>query len=194
MLSKIQEKLETQVWFQEIMTKWDEMDPKVRKNLSLSIVGGGFLIFFISCFSFYWSVRNAEKDLYQKQSIIQMLQTSAEEMRSLRASRIGGSSIESGGWTEYFSDLAQMSRLDREKMLIGEAKMLPSKNSVQEFIYEISFKKITISQLKDYAYSIEHGTRPVKIRNLEVDTEMNPEGYLSAKISVSAFDLEVGKS
>ncbi len=193
-ISKIREKLEGQAWFQELMTKWDEMDPRVRKNLSLGIVGGGVLILFVSCFTFYWSVRSSEKELYQKQAIIQMLQTSAEEMRMLRASRIGGANVESGGWSGYFTDVAQMSRVQPESLLVSDPKKLDSKNSVQENIFEITLKKITLSQLRDYAYSIEHGTRPVKIRNLEVDTELNPEGYLSAKISVSAYDLEVGKS
>jgi hypothetical protein len=102
--------------------------------------------------------------------------------------------MQGGGWNSYFTDLAQMNRIDPEKLSVGPEKKLPPEGPITEKIVEIELKKVTLSQVTDFSFSIEHGSRPVKIRNLEIDTEMNPEGYLSAKISVSTYEMESDRS
>ncbi len=48
---------------------------------------------------------------------------------------------------------------------------------------------MNLKQLVQYAFTLENGTRPVKLRHMTVDTGEDPSGYLNATLSVSTFSL-----
>ena len=48
---------------------------------------------------------------------------------------------------------------------------------------------MNIKQVVRYAASLESGSRPIKLRNLLIDTKTDPSGYLDATLALSAFTL-----
>ena len=57
----------------------------------------------------------------------------------------------------------------------------------KEALIDLTLKKINIKQAVRYAFNLEHGARPVKLRNLSIETKSDNPGYVDAVLAVSAF-------
>ena len=57
----------------------------------------------------------------------------------------------------------------------------------------MAVKHANIKQVVKFAQGLEAGARPVKLRDLIIDTKPDGSGYLDATLSVSAFSLVQAK-
>lgn len=62
--------------------------------------------------------------------------------------------------------------------------------SNHESSIEVAIKHVNIKQVVRYAFQLENGARPIKLRNLAIDTKNDPSGYMDATLTVSAFSLK----
>jgi len=193
----LSESLNDQVWFQELKTKWEELDPQSRAYLKIGLASLTLLVLLFWTLSFIWSVHSLKKELSEKTNLLQIIQSAQNELRKSKDSLPSGATLEglAGGisserevaWPAYFESLAGTSGIDPASLSVtGEKTGTPS-DQTKETLLDVNLKHVNIKQVVRYVFSIENGQRPVKLRNLLIDTKNDPTGYLDATLSVSAF-------
>jgi hypothetical protein len=194
-LSRVSEQLNEQVWFQELKGKWEELDPQSRMYLKSALGIGAVLLVFIMTLTSMWNVRSLKRELAEKNDLINMIQGANEEMRRLKELTGNASTgSEAGGapqpWGPYLESAASTAGIDRAGLSIGEEKPGTSTEMAKESMMDVTLKHVSIKQIVGFAFQLESGTRPVKIRNMAIDTKDDPEGYMDAVLALSAFNIK----
>lgn len=187
--SRISDSLEKQVWYQQAKSKWEELPAQTRQRITLISLLSGFVMATSLSIAYWFHVKSIEHDLYQKLAIIELINNSADELRALRNSRPSGS--QSGNWSDYFHDVAQNANIDSSIVQVSDEKPAAgnAKSLTKESYFTVTLAKSNVIQITQYAFELENGTRPVKIKQLDIDTHQDPEGYIDAKFVVSAFSF-----
>ena len=196
-LSQLINQVTEQAWFQQLKSKWEEIDLQSRTYIQIAaagILGVGLLVFVASSLL---SVRALKKELADKNDLILLIRTAGEELRTLKASGSSAAGAsDSSPWNTYFDGSADRAGMDHTKMTVSEEKVVEDKKSkdkspdqTKESLMDLNLKKVNIKQLVRFAFNIENGPRPVKLRNLVIETQPDQSGYLDATLSVSAFTL-----
>lgn len=185
------ERIAEQQWFQELKAKWDELDPQSRMYLQ---VGGSILaalIIIILIFSSVYGVYQTRKEYNTKLDLLNTIQAANDELRKLKETNSTASpgGAAGGAWPAYFESTATNAGMDKASVTISPEKPGTSTETVKESLYDIAVKHVNIRQVVRLAYTLENGARPVKLRNLSIDTKSDPAGYLDATLSVSAFSM-----
>jgi hypothetical protein len=180
--------LNDQEWYQQIQEKWAELDAQSQFYIKSAGAVVGALLILGFTLNFVLGVRSLRQDLEDKNELLSMIQTGNEELRRLRDTNQAMSG-DAGPWNTYLETQATTAGLDRTSVIVSAEKGSDSSEHAKETRYDIDVKKVNIRQLVRYAFSLENGTRPVKLRYLSVDTGNETTGYLNATISVSAFSV-----
>lgn len=196
-LSAITDFLNEQSWFQELKTKWEELDPQSRGYLKLATGGTTVLLVLYFVLSMIWSVHHLKHELSDKQELLTLINSANDEVRRLHENGTPPPAADqTGKWGEYFESMAGNAGFEKSIMTVSPEKSIANTggNTVaKEWEIDINLKKATIRQVVKFAYFLENGNRPVRLRNLTVNTNADPEGYLDATLSVSVFSLNEGK-
>ena len=193
--SQLGDKIGEQVWFQQIKQKWEELDPQSRTYLRYVGLGGGAILALGLVIYGGVTVRSLRQELNEKSDLLQMIQTANEEMRRLKESGAAPQTAGAGDqaaqpWQPYFEQTAGSAGIDRGALAVQPEKPAPGTDVARESIIEIGLKKVGVKQVARFAYFLENGSRPVKLRNLTLDTHGDPSGTMDAQITVSAFTLK----
>lgn len=193
------EKLGEQVWFQQLKGKWDELDPQSKQAVQyggLGVIGLGALYLVVST---AWQVRELRNDLTDKTELLGLLQNSVDEMKRLKEiTAAAGQDAGAGTWADHVESVAKSAGMDKSNVSVGQEKAVGAAtaagkeepSTAKESVIEITFKKIDIRKLTRFAFNLENGTRPAKVRSLSVNTNNNPEGYIDASLTFSGFTLK----
>ena len=190
--SNLNDKLNEQPWVQQLKGKWEELDPQSRSYLRRAAIGSSALLAVILIISSIWNVRALRRDLNERSELLGTIQAASDELKRLRESNpsvTSGGEPETGPWAPYFEGIALQAGLDKAVVSVGEEKIGTPSDLAKEALINVSLKKVNIKQVVRYAFQLESGHRPVKLRNLTIDTQMDPSGYLNATLAVSAFKL-----
>lgn len=183
----IRDWLNEQEWFREAKTKWDGLDPQVQSYVKLGTALAVLVLAFVFAGGFIWSVHSAKRELAEKSDLLHMVQNANEEMRQLKATPTAPSAPGEAAWPAYFTTVASGSGIGGESMTVSEEKKGAAQEEFKESLFDVSVKKINIRQVVRFVFQLESGNRPVKVRNLTIDTQPDGSGYLDATLSVSAF-------
>ncbi len=205
----ISDKIQDQVWFQQLKAKWDELDARTKtvvKYASLigSVVGGIGLVG-----SSIYSVAETKEEIDKKAALIAKIQASQDELRRLRDVTSRFNTGDSEPWGAFLQEKATAAGFDPSIITVGaetvvsapKAKEAPkpkdaknpppaSADAPEETIVEVALKKVNVRQLVKYIHEVENGGRTVKVRKLTVDTAPDESGYLNASLAFSAFRLK----
>jgi len=198
-IQKISESLNEQQWFQELKAKWEELDPQSRTYLKFASAGGALLILLLTVFSFVWGVYSLKRELSEKNELLHVIQSANDELRRLReaAPTQGEAAKGDTNWQASFEATAASLGIEKNSLVITPVEKAADKAAAPELakesLFDIQVKHVSIKQVIRFAYALEHGNKPVKLRNLFVDTGADPAGYMDAKLSVSAFTLPAAK-
>ncbi len=192
--SRISDSLSDQVWFQELKAKWAELPPQQQTYVKY----GSILLLLLICFGWVmksaWGVRSLKKELAEKQAIIQLIQSANDEMRRIKdtipSSYSSGGKGDSQPWSAYFDSVATTSSIDKSALTLGSEKPGKKSDLTVESLFEISIKHISIRQAVRMMHHLENGQRPVKVRNMAIDTKADPAGYIDVTLQVSAYSLQ----
>ena len=189
--TKFADWLNEQQWFQELKGKWDELDPQSRQYLKFAGFGASVLLLLGLIFNSIWSVHSLKSEVTEKADLLNVIQTGNDELKRLRESAPAGKQADGGGgpWSAYFDSVATNSGLDKANVTLANEKQGNSTDVLKESLFDLSMKKASIKQIVRFAFNLEAGARPVKLRNLTIDTKSDPSGYMDANMSVSAFTL-----
>jgi hypothetical protein len=188
-VNTISDKLSEQEWFQQLKGKWEELDPQSRSYLKMAGFASAVILFLYLVFSSIWSVHELKRDLADKVDLLNVVQGANEELHRLRDN--GGAQVnaEVGNWGTYFESTATPLGIEKTALTVSAEKPGTSSEVAKESLYDIGMKKVTIKQIIKFAFQLENGTRPVKMRNISINTNADPEGYMDATLSVSGFSL-----
>jgi hypothetical protein len=192
-LDAVTDFLNDQPWFQQLKQKWEELDPQSRTYLQIAGFVTTVVILLFAVFSTVWSVHKLKVDSSEKSDLLNMLQNANEELRRLHDNAPDASASDNGKWDIYFGTVASNAGLDRSSLNISAEKPGNSSDISKEALYDIGMKKITVRQAIKFAFGLESGSRPVKVRNLIIDTHADPEGYIDATLAVSGFSVILDK-
>lgn len=194
--SKLSDRLNEQVWFQELKGKWEELDPQSRNYLKFGWIGILFFSVFLLIVSSIWNVYSLKGELSEKRSLLSTIQNANEEINHLRGSLPYGSqrSAEAGGpWARYIESQMAAANLDKNNVTISPEKSGAVSEQTKESLLDITLKHVNIKQIIRFSVLLESGPRAIKIRNLSIDTKNDPSGYMDATLSISGFNLAVSK-
>ncbi|OFZ17923.1 MAG: hypothetical protein A2X94_12855 [Bdellovibrionales bacterium GWB1_55_8] len=197
-MDSIGESLAEQQWFQELRGKWDELDTQSRLYLKLGSLAASLLLVIGLVLGSVVHVYRIKKEYTTKSDLLTLISSANDELRLLRDANRGISAPSAAGpWPEYLQSAATSAGIDPAKVTVSAEK--PGKPpaagrdkedvAVKEALFEVSIKRLNVRQLVRYAYQLENGTRPVKIRHMGIEAEKNLSGYLDAKVAVSAFSV-----
>ena len=197
-LSGALDKIAGQVWFQELKSKWEELDPQSRMSLKLASVALTLMGLVFLIFSSIWGVYSLKQELKDKKVLLTVLQSANDEMQALKdrlppTSTSLGPDVSETPWATYFEGITTGLNLDKTLVSIGQEKAGDTTDESKEAIYEITLKHVNIKQVVRFALAVETGARPVRIRNMAIDTKEDPSGYIDATFLLSSFTMKVPK-
>lgn len=195
-ISRISDKLNEQVWYQQLKAKWDELDPQSRQYLRIASGVGAVALVFILMISSIWSVRGLRRELNDKSELISTIQSATEEMRRLRDSNPAAGSGRADStqpWPQYMDTTAQTAGVDKGSMVVSPEKTGSESDQAKEALFNVNLKHVSIKQVIRFAFYAENGARPVKLRNMTIDTNSDPAGYMDATLALSGFSLKEEK-
>ena len=101
-ITRIGDRLNEQVWFQQLKAKYEELDPQSRLYLKAAAAAGGVLIVVIMVVSSMVSLHLQKSDLAEKADLLNLINASADELRSLKVITRGarGSAVKPN-WPDY---------------------------------------------------------------------------------------------
>ncbi len=190
-VSSVTDSMSEQLWYQELKGKWEELDAQSRTYLKFSGVGLGILTVLFVFISSIWNVYRLKNELSEKRALLGMLQSANDELRRLKDLTPSSRNPEkdSLSWQAYFESVAGGSGIDKASVSLLPEKAGPSGEQSKETLMDVSLNHINIKQILRFMLALESGQRPVKVRNLLIDTKNDPTGYLDATLAVSGFTL-----
>lgn len=198
--SSIGDSLSEQAWFQQIKSKWDELDTKSRMYLQFSGAGISALLVVFLLFSFMWSVHKMKIEVEDHAELLSVIQHANDEIRNLQSANKslatlvqstapGAAAPPPENWPAYFESTAGAFGVNRSNLTISEAKPGATNDVSKESLIDVTLKKVNIKQAVKFAQGLEAGTKPVKLRGMKIDTAPDGTGYLDVTFSVSTFVL-----
>lgn len=188
---RISEWLDSQVWFQQIKQKWDELDSQVQQIVKLAAAGAGILFCVVILGIWSLSVRSLKNEISEKRVLLTQMRGAQQEMRALREVNQGALGGMGGTWSHYAQQQLTQLGIAAENINVGVESPWDSSeiaaDLAKRYLIEITLKKINVRQLVKAAFAIENGSRPGRLKKIVVDTEPDLSGYLSATLLVSAY-------
>ncbi|MGZ3689709.1 MAG: hypothetical protein ACXWPM_00310 [Bdellovibrionota bacterium] len=191
-MSQASEWLGEQQWYQQLRGRWDELDRQSQNYLKFAAIGAGILLFIIILLSSVLSVRSLKHDLSERNNLLNTIQTAGDELHRLKESNPQAprdAAATGGSWPSYIETVASNAGLDKSSLSISAEKPGASSDISKEALLDVGVKHASIKQVVRLAFYLESGARPMKLRNLAIDTKADPQGYLDATLSLSAFTM-----
>ncbi|MCM2324117.1 MAG: type II secretion system protein M [Oligoflexia bacterium] len=180
--------LANQEWAQQLKAKWEELDPESQFYLRIGAIGGTLLLILFALVSLVWSTYSLKKEVAAKAELVQVLQNANDELRRLRTAGAPTATTPSNEpWNAYLTNAATSLGLGKENFSVSDEKKGTESDQMKESLFDLTLKKVTIRQIIRLSFTLENGPRPVKLRNLLIDTKEDPAGYMDATLAVSAF-------
>ena len=185
------DKLVEQSWFQELKSKWEELDHQSRLYLKYAAWGLVSLAGIIIVLTSVFSVRSLRNEVQDKQTLLTLIKNSNDEIRQLRDSSAGGGQNRDSSqtWEAYIYSTGQSIGVEQGVLTVGSERS-PSGQGTELFkesLIDLDLKHVNIRQVVRLAHILETGARPIKLRAMTIDAQEDLSGYLNAKLTVSAF-------
>lgn len=189
-ISTASDTLTEQQWYQELRSKWDELDPQSKGYFKLGLSLLTVLAITFNLISAVWKAHSLKSELEEKNGLVNFIRTSNDEIHRLKDSLPmgGGAETGSGPWLTYFESLATGINLDKANLSVQSERAGVSTDYSKETLIELKIKQANVKQLANFLKAIETGSRPVKVRNLQVTPQADQSGYLDAVLALSGFN------
>ena len=192
-LESILDKIAEQVWFQQLRAKWDELDAQSRMGLQWAAgVAGALLVVWLFAGT-AWKVHSLKSEIADKDELIRMIQNATDELAELKEQipAAGATSTASSQpLKDYLTTVAAGSGVPASSLGLDNEKSGSVRDGSKETLAQVTLKKINLRQLVRFLFQMENGSRPVKLRNLSIETHTDQSGYLDATLQVSTFTLK----
>jgi len=183
------------------------MDPNSRKYFKMAMGGIFALGLVIVMTNIIYGVHNLETIVSEKKDILKFIRDADQELRALKGrnrpptpSNKNDSPLD---WNSFFENTAATAGIDPKSLTIPPSKKIrnrkkskkkasknkKSKKSAKETLFEIQVSQVNIRQLVRYAFYLENGIRPIKLKHLKISRK-DSNGNLAATLYISAFTFK----
>ena len=183
--SELNDTLESQAWYQELRSKWEEVDPQTRLYVQAGSFAAGVLLLVGTSLGFVLHVYGLKHEISEKSDLLQMVRSAQDELERMRT-QTSGSGSETIQWAPLIEAQATQAGLDKSQVNVSPEKPIAKSNPSNESLIEIELKKLNLKRLIRFAVALETHPQPIRERTLQIDAK-DPEGWLSGKMSVSVF-------
>lgn len=192
MLQQIVDRLNDQVWYQQIKTQWNSLDNESKKNAKLIFSLGSTILIIGSMIYANMSLNQLRAELSEKNDLIRQIGSATDELKRLREQSIRPTAQDnpSQTWTAFLEGIVTGAGIEKSSLTVSAEKPGQAGDQSKESLFDLQLKKITIRQAVKVAFALENAARPIKLRNLLIDTHADPEGYLDAAMSISGFAVK----
>lgn len=198
--NKLGDTLLEQAWFQQIKGKWEELDSESRFYVKLGAGGLATLLILIIFFSELGAVHDLRDELKAKTELLKTVQAANAEIKKLKESNASSPSAEAATGTAdsaaaqstqaYLTVIGASLGFEKNGLSVaGGEKLTPVGDLAKEALFEVSLKHVSIRQVIGYAFNLESGKRPIKLRKLAIDTQNDPLGFMNATLSISVYAM-----
>lgn len=187
--SKISIWLNEQEWFQELRSKWEELDPRVQTYVRYGGLGTLIVLVLTILGSTIGSVYDIRGQYQEKAELLTYIRNARELIMQIQKGPLSGTTGAAADWESIFNQKAGFAKINPEKMKVSPEKRVDSGSVADESLFTVSLSNVNIKQVIRFAFELERSTKPIKLRHLSILTE-SPEGYLDAELSISAFGLK----
>ena len=188
--SSLLDRIAEQTWFQELKGKWDELDPQSKNILRAGLALGAVSLVILLIISAIWSVHQTKSELADKNSLLQLIQNSNDELKQLKA-KIPTTALtpekELSSWNSYLENILLTLGIPKENFNITDERPGQSTDYSKEMYFEITIKRMNVKQLVKIVQNLEKGSRAAKLRNLSVEEKLEGSGELDAVLHLSTF-------
>ncbi len=174
------EKLKQQQWFQELETAWNALDTKQQEVAKWAGLSFACIAIVFSIYSIQSKVGTLESEVEEKEALIDLINRASE---SSRVKSGGAQNINLRGMV---ASVSGMQGLPEGSLEVLEERPTPAKGPMQETLSVVRAKGISVRAVGDLLTSFDNPAQPLKIRNLEIETQPE-ESVLHMKFYVSTF-------
>ncbi len=186
-------KIKEQEWFNQVKNSYDQLAPEQQNFVKWGAWGGTILLFAYLWFSVLSGANSAKSDYYEKQDLLQTVNQASDELRRLKGQNAGLTQMAVPEWKSVFQGLVSSQGLSPESVEVIKETPGVAQNVIQEYLLEVQVKGIAPRVLSQLLFTIEHGTPPMKLKGMMLDT--NPaDGLLTAKLNVSGYVAKAEKT
>ena len=180
------EKIKEQEWYQQAQNSYEQLPPEQQNYVKWGGLSLGLLIFGYISFSSLQSANSLKEEYFDKQSVVQLVNQAGDEIRRLKGQNSGLNQGAPQPWKSTLQGLASSQGLAPEAVEVLKESPGVSQNVIQETLLEVQIKGVALHPLIQMLYQMEHGTPPMKIKGLQIETNA-ADGTLNAKLNLSGF-------
>ncbi len=182
-----------QAWFQQLRAKWDELDAQSRTGLQWAAGVAGVLLVSWAFAGTAWKIHSLKAEVSEKDELIRMIQNATDELAELKDQIPAAGAAATGSsqpLKDYLTTVAAGSGVPAAALGLDNEKSGSVRDGSKETLAQVTLKKINLRQLVRFLFQMENGSRPIKLRNLSIETHSDQSGYLDATLQVSTFTLK----
>jgi len=166
------------------------LSPRERVLFTAAAVGVGLLLVYLAVFRGYLGgLKKLEHRIEVKQQELSELERLWDDYKYIKGTL---PSLESKLAKKDFSLLAELENLAQKAGVKGNIESMreftrPQNEFYNEFAVRLKLKRITLDQLVNYLYLIEHNQTLLRAKSLTVERSYADPDFLDVQMEVSAF-------
>jgi len=187
------DKLKEQEFYQQIQSSFQALSPEQQKQVKWGSFGVCILLLLYLVYSVTSAANGTKAEYFEKQELSRIINDASDEIRRLKGQNTGMTQGADQNWKSILSNLILSQGLPAESLEVLKELPGASQNVIQESLLEIRIKGATIRPLTQILSQMEHGTPPMKLKGLQIESG-GSDGTLNAKIALSGYLAKPDKS
>lgn len=189
--TKISDSIASQVWFQELKSKWEQLDSSQQTKVKFGSAGAAILAVFGIILSFGLNSLSLKNELKNKRDLLTLLAQANDEIKStVNDSDSTSTQSQTVQWKKHIETLTSQLLINPSQIEWKEEKRIASQNPTQlETWLEFKLSEIELRQLVKLCITLETNQPPLKVRSLIIDSSRN-KGKVLASFAVSGFEVK----
>lgn len=190
-LSALWEKIRESELYQDLKSKYDELDSQKKLWINLGAAGACVLLVLSTIFGGMAKVNSLQNEIDEHEELIGYLQRSGDSLKQLKAQQTTsrGSVDVTSPLPAFVETIVTSSGLDKGKVEIGPEKAGKEEKDVREALVEVKLTQVNLRQVTRLLFNLtdQGAPRNLNIKDLSIDTKGDAAGYLEALITVAAY-------
>lgn len=178
--------------YTQIQNQYQQLPPEQQKIVKvggISVIG---ILFLFYSYTIFTNANRARSEYFDQQELLMLVNQAGDEIRRLKGQNAGLSQSGTQNWKQHIASLAGAQGVPPANVEVSKETPGATKEILQETLLDVQIKGIQLRPLVQMLYQVEHGSIPMKLRSLAINSESS-DGTLVAKLSVSGFSVKGGE-
>lgn len=188
---RLLEKIRDSEVYQQLKSKYENLDSDRKLYLNIAVVCvlvGGVLF---TIFAGIAKVNSLKSDIHEKEELVGYLQQSSSTIQQLKAQQQATrSSVDlNATLNQFIESVISSVGLDQSKVEVSQEKPGQEEKEVREVLVDVKITHTNLRQLSKVLFQItdQGAFRNTTVKNLDIDTKNDPQGYMDATLTVSSY-------